>query len=134
MSSSLRLLNTVFAAGCLGAVANSLVVHAFGKFGVNAELGVKIAPALTLAWLYPRIVWGGLWGLLFLVPLLRHSWFKRGLLFSLGPTLFQLFFVFPFQAGKGYLGMELGMWTPLLVVWFNAVWGWVAAIWIKWAR
>ncbi len=134
MSSSLRLLSTVFAAGCLGALANSLVLYLFGKFGINAELGVKIAPALTPAWLYPRIVWGGLWGLLFVLPLLRNSWFKRGLLFSFGPTLVQLFFIFPFKAQKGYLGMELGMWTPLLVVWFNAVWGWVAAIWIKWSK
>jgi hypothetical protein len=34
---------------------------------------VAIAPALKLSWLYPRIVWGGLWGLVFVFPFLLIS-------------------------------------------------------------
>ena len=38
---------------------------------------------------------------------------------SLGPTLVQLFWVFPFTAHAGYLGLELGFLTPLFVFVFN---------------
>ena len=72
MTSIFRTLSLVFAAGCVGAVANSLMVYLFGHLGINAALGVKIAPNLTPSWLYPRIVWGGLWGFLFLLP----TWFS----------------------------------------------------------
>jgi hypothetical protein len=46
----------------------------------------------------------------------------------------QLFYVFPVQAGKGIGGIELGLLTPLLVVFFNWVWGIVTAYTIKLAR
>jgi len=36
-----------FAAGCLGALANSLTVWAFGEYGINKQIGVAMAPALT---------------------------------------------------------------------------------------
>lgn len=54
-----------------------------------------------------------------------------GLVFSLGPTAVQLLVVFPHVAGKGLYGLELGALTPGFVVLFNAIWGWVAAAWLK---
>jgi len=134
MTNVFRTLSLVFAAGCVGAVANSLVVWLFGDVGINAALGVKIAPKLTAAWLYPRIVWGGLWGFLFLLPVLRSSLLARGLLFSLGPSLVMLLVVFPMKAKKGMLGLDLGGMTPVLVLFFNAVWGVAAAIWLRFSR
>ena len=125
-----RSLSLFFAAGALGGLANSLVVWLFGELGVTHALGVSIAPSLTPAWLYPRIVWGGLWGLLFLLPL-SMGWLGRGIVFSLGPSLVQLFVVFPIKANKRILGLELGALTPLLVLFFNAVWGAVASWWIR---
>jgi hypothetical protein len=53
-----------FSAGCLGALINSLVAWQFGEQGITRWIGVSMAPALTPAWLYPRIVWGGIWGLM----------------------------------------------------------------------
>ena len=134
MTSILRTFSLVFAAGCVGAVANSLIVYLFGDLGINAALGVKIAPSLTAAWLYPRIVWGGLWGFLFLLPVFRSSLLARGLLFSLGPSLVMFFVVFPLKAKKGMFGLELGSITPVLVLFFNAVWGVTAAIWLRFSR
>jgi hypothetical protein len=127
-----RKTSLVFAAGCLGGLLNSLAVWLFGDLGITAALGVKIAPNLTPAWLYPRLVWGGIWGLLFLLPMLSSRVWSQGFIFSLGPTLVQLFVVFPMKAQKGMMGVELGMLTPLLVVVFNAIWGWTAAIWLRW--
>jgi hypothetical protein len=124
-------LSLFFSAGSLGGFVNSLFVWLFGILGITSAFGVEIAPALTKSWLYPRIVWGGLWGFLFLLPFFRGSYFFRGLLFSLGPTLVQLFIVFPIQAGKGLMGVDLGNLTPLFVLFFNAVWGLATVIWLK---
>ena len=131
MGNLARNISLVFAAGCLGGLLNSLAVWIFGELGITAALGVKIAPQLSPGWLYPRLVWGGIWGLLFLLPLMKTRIFSKGLIFSLGPTLVQLFVVFPMKANKGVMGLDLGLFTPLFVVVFNAIWGWTAAIWLK---
>ena len=124
-------LTVIFAAGCLGGLANSLAVWLFGAYGVTKTLGVRISPDLSPTWLYPRLVWGGIWGLLFLLPVFRSSVLKRGLLLSLGPTIIQLFVVFPYKADQGMMGMGLGALTPLLVFVFNAIWGITVAIWLR---
>jgi len=124
-------LTVIFSAGCLGGLANSLAVWLFGAYGVTKSLGVRIAPDLSPIWLYPRLVWGGIWGLLFLLPVFRNSVLKRGLLLSLGPTIIQLFVVFPYKADQGVMGMGLGALTPLLVFVFNAIWGITVAIWLR---
>ncbi|MGD9506558.1 MAG: hypothetical protein AB7W37_16750 [Syntrophobacteraceae bacterium] len=123
-----------FAGGALGALANSFVVWQMGKLGVPQMVGVDIAPAWTLQFLYPRIVWGGLWGFVFLFPVWKRGFwtavFSRGVFFSLFPTAFQLFYVFPNLLGKGMLGAALGGLTPLFVFLYNAVWGFCAGLWI----
>ncbi|MBC8443555.1 MAG: hypothetical protein H8D81_00405 [Deltaproteobacteria bacterium] len=125
-------MSLMFAAGAVGALANSLVVWIFGAKGITTGFGVQIAPLLTAKFLYPRLVWGGLWGFLFLLPMLENRLFARGLVMSLGPSLVQLFIIFPKVAGKGFLGIELGALTPVFVLIFNAIWGLVTALWLKW--
>jgi hypothetical protein len=134
MNNIAKKLSLVFAAGCLGGLLNSLAVWIFGEIGITSALGVKIAPPLSAPWLYPRLVWGGIWGLLFLLPLMQKRFLYRGLIFSLGPTLVQLFIVFPLKAGKGVMGFDLGLLTPLFVFVFNAIWGLTAAIWLRWVN
>jgi hypothetical protein len=131
--SAARSLSLFFAAGAIGGVVNSLVVWVFGELGITQALGVSIAPPLSPSWLYPRVVWGGLWGFLFTLPL-SMGWFNRGLVLSLGPTLVQLFVVFPIKANQGVLGLELGVLTPVFVLFFNAVWGIVASWWVRGTR
>jgi hypothetical protein len=123
-----------FAAGSVGALANSLTVWFFGHQGITRSIGVSMTPALSPDWLYPRIVWGGLWGLLFILPMLNSRLFTKGSVLSLLPTAFQLFVVFPFMAHKGIAGMKLGLYTPAVVLFFNWVWGIVAAVTIKLAK
>jgi hypothetical protein len=123
-----------FAAGCVGALVNSLTVWQFGQLGITSSVGVSITPALTPAWLYRRLVWGGLWGLLFILPMLSSRLLLKGAILSLFPTAIQLFVIFPLKAHKGIGGIELGLFTPLLVVFFNGVWGVVTAAAIRFSK
>jgi hypothetical protein len=126
-----RNMTLTFASGCLGGLLNSLTVWFFGSVGITSLFGVSLAPSLTPAWLYPRIVWGGLWGFLFLLPFLKKNDFYRGIFYGLFPTLVSLFIVFPLQAKKGIMGIELGRLTPIFVLFFNSVWGVSTAYWLK---
>lgn len=131
MESFGKKLTLVFSAGCLGGLTNSLAVWLFGIAGITSGFGVKIAPTLSPSWLYPRLIWGGIWGVLFLLPILQKKRYLQGILLSLGPTIVQLFIVFPFIAQKGFLGLKLGILTPIFVLIFNGVWGVTIAVWLR---
>lgn len=120
-----------FSAGAIGALFSSLTVWLLGWQGITAKFGVRMAPSLTPGWLYPRIVWGGLWGLFFLAPLGSSPVILKGLVISLLPALVTLLYILPFVEGRGFLGMELGAWTPAVVLFINLIWGLAAGTWIK---
>ncbi len=115
-------------------MANSLAVWFSGDCGFTGSMGVSMAPALTAKWLYPRIVWGGLWGLLFVMPVLNSKAISKGAVMSIFPTLFQLLVVFPHMTNQGLFGLRLGELTPLVVAAANLIWGVVAALAIKLAK
>jgi len=130
MKNVILALSLAYAAGSVGGFMNSLVVWFLGLSGITTVLGISIAPQLSAAWLCPRIVWGGLWGFLFLIPLFANSPFTRGVIYGIGPILVQLFIVFPFKEGKGIMGLDLGSLTPLLVICANLLWGIVTSYWL----
>ena len=132
MNDFYRNLSLIFAAGAFGGLVKALVAWSFGAAGVNAALGFKMTPALTPMWIYQHLVWGGIWALLFLLPL-SGSYYLRGALYSLGQTLIQLVIIFP-NMGKGMLGLELGYMAPVLVTGFGVIWGLAAAFWLKFSR
>ncbi|GAB4388829.1 MAG: hypothetical protein Kow0025_10480 [Thermodesulfovibrionales bacterium] len=127
----IRRLNTAAAAGALGGLVNGLALWLLGALGITAAMGVALAPMLTPQFLYPRVAWGGIWGVIFLLPVLRDSVFWRGVVMSFGPTLVMLFVVFPFRLQKGMLGLEVGALTPVFVIVLNVIWGVTAAWWIR---
>jgi hypothetical protein len=110
---------------------NGLALWLAGSQGITAHFGVSMAPALTPAFMYHRVVWGGIWGLIFILPFFKSSVLLRGLIFSLAPTAVQFWVVFPMILGKGALGLDLGVMTPVFVVLLNALWGWTAALWLR---
>jgi len=130
----MKKLSIYFAAGCLGALANSIVVWLFGYSSITSSFGVSIAPSLSPSWLYPRIVWGGIWGLLFILPMWKSKLLLKGTILSLFPTAVQLFIVFPLKTHKGIAGLDLGLFTPIFVLFFNWVWGFISALTIKLER
>lgn len=140
MPKNSALLAVCFVGGLLGALLNSLFLWLLGNWGVTAMLKVQIAPHLTPAWLYPRLVWGGLWAIPYFlsvgVPRSRRHWVRKGLYLSLLPTLYMLFVVFPYQLGKGQGGLTLGLLTPVVVLVANLVWGFFTGVFTRlfWGR
>lgn len=131
--STLRNVSLTYAAGTVGGLLNSLAAWLFGAYGITAAAGVRLAPHLSASWLYPRLVWGGLWGFLLLLPMLRSRPVSRGLLLSLGPSLAMLLYFFPREMHAGMFGLDLGWLTPVFVLFYNAVWGVSAALWLRWS-
>ena len=127
MSRNSALFAVCFVAGLLGGLGSSLAIWACGNWGLTAILGVKITPTLNLARLYPRLIWGGLWGLGYFsticLPRIRRYWVRKGIWFSLLPSAVTLFYILPYQQNQGLAGFELGMLTPLFVICANLIWG-----------
>ena len=138
MSPFLRRMGSCFAAGSLGALVSTWLAWRLSVLGVPHKVGVALASGWSSPLPFRQIVWGGLWGLVFAAPLWRSGFkdgvFSRGILFSLIPTFFQLLYVFPFQQGKGMLGLGLGVLTPVFVFLYNAVWGLCTALWLYAAK
>jgi len=119
---------TAFIAGAFGGAVNGLAVWVFGMLGVTTALGFYMAPGMSLAFMWPRLLYGGLWGFMFLLPFWRNRTYRKGLLISLAPSAYMLFKVFP-ELGAGVLGLGKGPGAPYFVLFFNAVWG-LAAAWL----
>lgn len=128
-----RTISLLFAAGALGGLFCSLVAWLLGDLGISRGLGVRMNPVLAAPWLYQQIVWGGMWGMLFALPLSMH-WLTRGLTLSLLPSFVQLFFIYPVVLHQGAFGTGLGTLTPVFVFLVNGVWGIVAAWWLEMIR
>lgn len=127
-------ISLAYSAGCVGALVNSWLVWYMGRKGIPQKLGVAIAPVWSLDFLYARLFWGGIWGLLFTAPVWQNGFWvgvvSRGIVSCIFPTLFQLLYVFPHLTGKGWMGLALGKLTPVLVFLYNSVWGICAALWL----
>ena len=117
----------VFGAGAIAGFLQTILIWLVGQFGMFALLQLPLKFELNLVWFYQRITWGGLWGLVFLIPLLRSvpQW-KRGLVFGILPALLSLFVFLPFKDGHGYMGLNLGVMMPIVVVGFGLIWGMIA--------
>ncbi len=118
-----RLLTLGFGAGAFGAVVLSLVYFALGRIGVPEMLGLPVAAPKLPEALYRAIVWGGIWGLLFVTPVLNRLWWFKGIVIGLLATAALAFYFAP--------GLRAG--PPLGIVYAAAlnglVWGIAAGFW-----
>ncbi len=140
MQRTSALLAVCFCAGLIGALFNSIAAWIAGAWGLTGFAGVAMAPELSRAWLYPRLVWGGIWGLAYFFsvkgPHSRSQWIRKGLWVSLLPSACQLFLIFPYTTPYGPLGLGLGNLTPLFVLLLNLMWGFFTGMFtrILWGR
>lgn len=126
----IRKISGAFTGGAIGGLVDSINIVLLGKIGITDLLGVSMKPEWTAPWLYQRMVWGGLWMLLLLLPLWKKQTVLRGCLFSLLPSAMMLFMVLP-EMGKGMFGLGFGAVTPLVVIGLNCIYGIVAALWYR---
>lgn len=126
----IRKISVAFTGGALGALVDSFNIWFMGKIGISDLIGLSMKPEFTAPWLYQRMVWGGIWMLLLLLPLLKRKVILRGCLFSLLPSAIMLFIVLP-GMGKGLFGLGFGAVTPVVVIGLNCIYGMVASAWFK---
>lgn len=130
MKKYLSSVNHAFASGAIGALAASLLLWFADQSRFDRALGVSILHSFSLEWYYPRIFWGGILGLLLLLPAVKITGWKKGLLLSLAPTTAEFFVSLP-AAGAGNLGLKWGLWMPLMVLGVNAAGSVFAVLWGK---
>lgn len=127
-----HLLAVCFCAGVLGALLSSALLMLAGRLDAFELLGVQMAAPLQAAWLYPRLIWGGLWGMVYFLAVGttrgRGRWARRGMWVSILPTAFELLIVFPYWREVGLLGRDLGALTPGVVLAANLIWGFFTGI------
>lgn len=126
----IRKLSGAFTGGAIGGLVDSINIWVLADLGITELLGVTMKPELTASWLYQRMIWGGIWMLLLILPLWVNRTALRGCIFSLLPSAMMLLLVFP-SMGKGILGLGFGDLTPLVVIGLNFIYGMVAAYWYK---
>ncbi len=121
-------------AGALGALGVCMVMWLSTRYGITHALGVAIQGSLAPEWLYPRIVWGGVWGLLFMLPFLASTRLTRSFILALIPTLVQLFILYPYYLGQGMAGINLGILTPFVVFFLFWIWSLVTSLILQLAK
>jgi hypothetical protein len=118
-----RLLTLGFGAGAFGAVILALASAALNALNVQALLGLPPPPRPDsyLPLFYRTVVWGGIWGVLFAVPLLNRLWWLKGIIIGVLATFAILFYFNP------------AITTPPMrlayVVVLNSIWGIGAGAW-----
>lgn len=134
------LIAVCFTAGLTGALFSSVAVWLSVKYQLTSLVGVSLNPDFTLAWLYPRLVHGGLWGLAYYFSVghrkSRRHWVRKGLLTGLLPAALQLLYILPYQDGQELFGLGLGLLTPAFILCFHLVWGFFTGFFTRllWGR
>lgn len=126
----IKKISAAFTGGAIGGFVDSFNIWAMGKTGISDMIGLAMKPEFNAPWLYQRMIWGGIWMMLLLLPLMEKRAVARGMLFSLLPSAMMLFLVLP-SMGKGMLGLGFGVVTPLVVLGLNFIYGIVAASWYR---
>lgn len=123
-----RKVSGAFTGGALGALLDSFNIWFMGVVGISDLIGITMKPAFTAPWVYQRMIWGGIWMLLLLLPVWRGKTLVRGMVFSLVPSAMMLFVVLP-DMGKGVLGLGFGTLMPVVVIGLNFIYGIFASLW-----
>jgi len=137
----MKKLSLLFAAGAFGGFCNVFFGWLFGMLHITKGLGIQMVVPLVPAVIYRQAIWGGIWSLLFLIPILNKRPVWKGVLLSIVPTLAALFIVIPARAKadtsglfigqNAMMGIYMGILTPVFVLVINAIWGIATALWLK---
>lgn len=124
----LRNMSLAFTGGAIGGFVDSVNIWLMGTSGISDFIGISMKPAFTTPWLYKRMIWGGIWMLLLLLPILKNRMFLRGILMSLAPSAMMIFMVLPAMK-SGPFGTGFGVLMPVVVLLLNFIYGSIASTW-----
>ncbi len=124
----LRNMSLAFTGGAIGAFIDSVNIWLMGTSGISDLIGISMKPALTTPWLYKRMIWGGIWMLLLMLPLMKNRICLRGMLASLAPSAMMILVVLPAMK-PGDFGTGFGLLMPGVVIILNFIYGMVASSW-----
>lgn len=112
-----------YAAGTLGGLAKGGLIWLCGQAAITAAFADQLALALRPSGIYPRLVWAGLYALLFLLPFARSSLWLRGVLGAGAVSVLQLVVLPLMQSGS----LHIFTFSTLSLIALNCVWGVVTA-------
>lgn len=130
MSNALRGVALCFAAGAAAGFIKCVAAWLLVRYGIAAQLGASVLGSLSPVVLHPRIVIGGLWGLLFLLPMARSSVLVSGMLWGVVVAAAELV-LFPLIAGRTPALLTM---TALVALLLWLVWGLASALLLRWIR
>ncbi|CAI7803021.1 unnamed protein product [Closterium sp. NIES-53] len=78
---SLSRVAVAFSSGAIGGLCIGLAVPLLAAAGLMDVLGIAIHPQLTPPFVYQKVVWGGIWGFILLIPF-NTSTLVKGALFG----------------------------------------------------
>lgn len=123
-----RKLPIVFASGAFGGFVEALTYYIFSLTGIVTLFGMPAVSGWKPEMVYRPVVWGGLWGIVFFIPLLDEIYILKGVILSLLPTLAAWFIFIP---ARMPVNMRPGLRGLLLIIVQNAIWGIVTVLLIK---
>lgn len=120
-----RNLTLAFGCGAFGVLVIFAVLFVVTKAGLGTTLGLPSVPQKMPEFLYSRLVWGGIWGFLLVLPFLTPRWVLRGIVIGLLASAASIFYFHP-----ALQKAQIGLIIAILV--FNLIWGVAAAGWYRW--
>lgn len=119
-----RQLSLAFAAGGVGVIALVAAMWILKESGALASLGLRPPSPRMPDFLYSRIVWGGIWALLFVLPIMSRQWLLRGLIVGALASIASIFYFNPAWKSAPFAFV-------ILIFVANSIWGAVAAGWYR---
>ncbi len=110
-------LNAAFTSGLIGAIA--LVICLVLIFGQPTDLKFT---------LYRLMIWGGIWGILLVLPIFTKHWFLRGSLIGITVILFNFIVLMPLS-NQGFFASHASASMFFGNIILNYIWGIVAGAW-----
>lgn len=119
-----RRLSLAFAAGGVGVIVLIAFLWLLRESGAMASLGLKMPAPKLPDFLYSRIVWGGIWAFLFVLPVMTRQWLLRGLVVGVLASLASIFYFNPAWKSAPF--------TFVIVIFVaNSIWGVAASGWYR---
>ncbi len=112
-----------YSAGAVGELAKGGLIWLCMRTATTTAFADQLAQAIQPKGIYARLVWGGLYASIFLLPFARGSVLLRGLLGALAVSVLQLLLLPLLLHGN----LHIFALSTLSLLVLSCVWGWVTA-------